>query len=231
MKDLYKEGVLEGENGRCLRAIGKLLFGYILFAALCVLLALPSCAAAQSTLGSIRGTAVDLTGSVVPLTSVTLHSDDENSDRLVKSDESGTFIFENVKPGKYSLHAAHDGFAPTTLTGVLLDARQDLRVSFKLSIAAGATTIEVSAAPDQINTEDAAISDSKNNALITQLPLNNRAVTTSPLGALTLSANVQEDSQGTQIPLLFLTVSRLIFSSKALSLQISPFSSRSTPAT
>ena len=31
---------------------------------------------------------------------------------------------------------------------------------------------------------------------MTQLPLNNRATTTSPLGALGLSPNVQQDSQG-----------------------------------
>lgn len=47
-----------------------------------------------------------------------------------------------------------------------------------------------------INTENAVISDSKDNQQITQLPLNNRATTTSPLAALTLSPNVQQDSSG-----------------------------------
>ena len=52
------------------------------------------------------------------------------------------------------------------------------------------------ASPDQINTENATLSDSKDNQQITQLPLNNRATTTSPLGALALSPNVQQDSSG-----------------------------------
>ena len=56
--------------------------------------------------------------------------------------------------------------------------------------------MQVSAAPDQINTENATLSDSKDNQQITQLPLNNRATTTSPLGALALSPNVQQDSSG-----------------------------------
>jgi hypothetical protein len=47
-----------------------------------------------------------------------------------------------------------------------------------------------------INTENATISDSKNNQQITQLPLNNRATTTSPLAALSISPNVQQDSSG-----------------------------------
>jgi hypothetical protein len=49
---------------------------------------------------------------------------------------------------------------------------------------------------DQINTENAALGDSKDNLQMTQLPLNNRATTTSPLGALALSPNVQADSSG-----------------------------------
>jgi hypothetical protein len=78
----------------------------------------------------------------------------------------------------------------------VLDARQSLRVPVSLAVSAESTTVEVSTGVDEMNTEDATIADSKNNALITELPLNNRASTTSPLGALTLSANVQQDSSG-----------------------------------
>ena len=84
----------------------------------------------------------------------------------------------------------------STLTGIAVAARQDLRLSVTLNVASETTTVEVVSNADQINTEDAAIADSKDNTLMTQLPLNNRATTTSPLGALSLSANVQQDSQG-----------------------------------
>ena len=77
-----------------------------------------------------------------------------------------------------------------------LQARQGLRVPITLTIAAQATSVEVNATADQINTENATLSDSKDNQMITELPLNNRATTTSPLGALTLSPNVQQDSSG-----------------------------------
>ncbi|MGI4830620.1 MAG: carboxypeptidase-like regulatory domain-containing protein [Janthinobacterium lividum] len=153
-------------------------------------------AQAQSTFGSIRGAVADSTGASVPGTAVTLHSTDENTDRAVTTDVDGTFLFSNIKPGHFSLGATHAGFSPTALNGITLDARQDLRLPVVLSVAAQTTTIEVSAAADEINTESGTISDSKSNTLITQLPLNNRATTTSPLGALTLSPNVQQDSQG-----------------------------------
>ena len=56
--------------------------------------------------------------------------------------------------------------------------------------------MQVTSDDTQIDTENATLGDSKDNLQITQLPLNNRATTTSPLGALGLSPNVQTDSTG-----------------------------------
>ncbi len=153
-------------------------------------------ARAQSTFGSVRGTVQDSTGATIPGTHIILHSVDENTDRAVDSDASGIFVFENVKAGKYSLKAHRDGFADTVVSGISVDARQDLRLSTTLNVAANTTTVEVNAGADQINTENGTIGDSKTNIEMTQLPLNNRATTTSPLGALALSPNVQTDSSG-----------------------------------
>ncbi len=153
-------------------------------------------ASAQSTFAGVRGTVADPTGAAVPGSTITLHSVDENTDRVVTADIDGAFVFSNIKPGHFVLHATGQGFSPTDLSGIVLEARQDLRLPVVLSVAAQTTTVEVDAAADVINTESATIGDSKNNVQITQLPLNNRAVTTSPLGALSLSPNVQQDSQG-----------------------------------
>ena len=161
-----------------------------------VLLGTPASAFGQSTFGSVRGTVQDSSGAAIPGTQVVLHSVDENTDRTFTTDSSGSFLFENVKAGKYSLKAHHDSFADTLTSGIVVEARQDLRLASTLSVAAQATTVQVSAGADQINTENATISDSKTNIEMTQLPLNNRATTTSPLGALGLSPNVQTDSSG-----------------------------------
>jgi len=151
---------------------------------------------AQSTFGSVRGIVQDNTGAVISDSQIVLHSSDENTERTVNADVSGSFIFENVKAGSYSLRAHHDGFADTSLTGISLAARQDLRLTISLTVATQSTTVEVTSGADQINTENGTLSDSKDNLQITQLPLNNRATTTSPLGALGLSPNVQTDSSG-----------------------------------
>src|ERR1700678_4170618 len=151
---------------------------------------------AQSTFGSVRGNVQDASGSAIPDAQIVLHSTDENTERTVNTDSSGGFVFENVKAGKYSLRAHRDGFADTVVSGISVEARQDLRLETSLAVAAQTTTVEVTSGGDQINTENATLGDSKDNLQITQLPLNNRATTTSPLGALGLSPNVQTDSSG-----------------------------------
>ena len=151
---------------------------------------------AQSTFGSIRGIAQDNTGGAIPDTQITLHSIDENTDRVAKTDATGSYAFENVLPNRYILHAQHDGFAETVVNGITVAARQDLRYTLTLTIATQASTVEVTSDAAQINTENGVIGDSKGTGDIGQLPLNFRASTTSPLAALATSPNVQQDSQG-----------------------------------
>ena len=161
---------------------------------ICLSAALP--AFGQSTFGSVRGIAQDASGAAIPDTKVVLHSSDENTDRTTNADSSGDFMFENVKAGRYTLHASHEGFADTVVSAISVEARQDLRLTVSLNIASLSTTVQVISDSSQINTENATLGDSKDNLQMTQLPINNRATTTSPLGALGLSPNVQTDSSG-----------------------------------
>lgn len=150
----------------------------------------------QSTFGSIRGTVQDVSGAAIPDAKVTLHSTDENTDRTVSSDSSGVYVFENVNAGHYTIRAQHSAFADSVLDGITLAARQDMRFTLTMQVAAQATTVQVTTSAAEINTENATIGDMKTGATLAQLPLNYRAATTSPLAALATSANVQQDSSG-----------------------------------
>jgi hypothetical protein len=161
--------------------------------ACCILL---NSAHAQSTFGSIVGVVHDATQAVVPGAAVTIQSLEDNSTRATASDENGSFEFLNLKPGHYAVSAQAPGFADFQILSAELTARQALRIDVVLGVKKQTEMVEVSDAVAVINTENAVISDSKNNQLITQLPLNSRATTTSPLGALALSPNVQQDSSG-----------------------------------
>ena len=162
---------------------------------LCVL-GIGVCARAQSTFGSIVGVVHDPAQAVVPGASVKIQSLDDNSTRTTTSDENGSFEFVNLKPGNYTLSAQAQGFADFQVPSVELAARQTLRIDVTVGIKSQSQVVEVSDTVAVINTENGVISDSLNNQEITQLPLNNRATTTSPLAALSLSPNVQQDSSG-----------------------------------
>src|SRR5580698_7983556 len=110
--------------------------------------------AAQSTFGSIRGSAQDISGAAIPDTQITLHSIDQNTDRVVKTNATGDYAFENLLAGQYSLRAQHDGFADTQVDGITLAARQDSRHTLTMAIAAQATTVQVTSSANQIDTEN-----------------------------------------------------------------------------
>ena len=151
---------------------------------------------AQSTFGSLRGLTLDATGSAVPAAEITVQGLDDNSEHKLISGDDGAFEIANLKPGHYRMSGHKAGFADALVSQLTLEARQDLRINLTFSVASQNATVEVSAAAEQINTENGTIAGSLENQQLTELPLNSRAVSTSPLAALALSPEVQYDAQG-----------------------------------
>jgi hypothetical protein len=167
------------------------------FAGTAIALVLMVCTAVgQSTFGSIVGVVHDKTQAVVAGASVQIRSLEDNSTRSTTTDENGSFEFVNLKAGKYAVSVQATGFADSQIPLAELTARQSLRADVTMNIKSQTETVEVSDTVATVNTENGVIADSKDNKDIGQLPLNFRAVTTSPLAALATSANVQQDSQG-----------------------------------
>jgi hypothetical protein len=156
----------------------------------------PIAAYAQSTFGDIRGTVRDPSGLALPQAVVTLHNSDENTNRTVTSDDSGGYLFENLKPANYTVSAAKPGFAASSTATLELTARQSARVDVTLSIERLEQTVNVESAAEQINTENATVGDTRGTNQLVEMPLNFRAQTTSPLAALALSPSIVTDSQG-----------------------------------
>lgn len=159
-------------------------------------LLLPAIGYAQSTFGDIRGTTRDPAGLALSQTVVNLHNLDDNTTRSVLTDDNASFLFENLKPGNYTLVASKEGFATSPTTSVELVARQSARVDLALSLAQVQQNIKVEAAAEQINTENATVGDTRGTSQLVEMPLNFRAQTTSPLASLALSPSIITDSQG-----------------------------------
>jgi hypothetical protein len=112
------------------------------------------------------------------------------------TDDNGSYLFENFKPGHYQVSASKPGFAKSSTVEIDLVARQNARVDITFSIEQVQQTVNVEAAAEQINTENSVVGDTSGNDQLVQMPLNFRAQTTSPLASLALSPNVVTDSQG-----------------------------------
>jgi len=157
---------------------------------------MPGIGCAQSTFGDIRGTTRDPQGLALPQAVVTLHNLDDNTTRSAISDDNASFLFENLKPGHYTIACSKEGFATSPTTAVELVARQSARVDLSLSLAQVQQSVNVEASAQQINTENATVGDTRGTDQLGEMPLNFRAQTTSPLAALALSPSIITDSQG-----------------------------------
>jgi hypothetical protein len=162
----------------------------------CAVLLAGTSAFAQSTFGTFVGTVQDPSGSVIGGAVITITNLDDNSVRSVTTNSSGQYQLLNVPSGRYSMAATKEGFANTRVNEVTLDARQERRVDLNMAVASVQQTVEVNAAAAAINTENATIVNTMTNQEVTQLPANYRGASTSPLGAIVASANVQQDQYG-----------------------------------
>ena len=85
-------------------------------AAAMLLLQLPAMADDPATPGDIRGTTRNPSGQAIPAVQIVVHSVEEKIDRSVTCGSDGSFVVQNLKPGKYELIAKADGFAsPSTV--------------------------------------------------------------------------------------------------------------------
>src|ERR1700761_1820122 len=69
---------------------------------------------AQST-ATLSGTVTDPSGAVVPGAQITVHAVATGTDRVVKSDDAGTYTVPSLQPGEYSVVVESSGFAKYTI--------------------------------------------------------------------------------------------------------------------
>jgi hypothetical protein len=151
----------------------------------------------QSTFGTIVGIVKDPGQMAIAGAQLTLTSLEDRSERNTGTDSNGAFEFTNLKAGNYELVVHADGFADYKLSPLQLAARQSLRVGVDLRLAASTQSIEVKGeAGPTIDTENGTIGDTKDFQQITNLPVNYRGATTSPLAMLATVPGAQQDANG-----------------------------------
>lgn len=157
----------------------------------------------QTGTTSLRGTITDPRGASVPDATVTITNADIGVTLTTKTDREGAYQFLEVRPATYSLTVVAPGFATVKQSGLQLLVATPVTNNIKLELASVATTVEVAATSQQINTTDATIGSAFNSNLIQALPAEGRdpyGILSSQPGVVTVAdrdqVNLDSDSRG-----------------------------------
>ncbi|HET6217804.1 MAG TPA: TonB-dependent receptor [Acidobacteriaceae bacterium] len=130
----------------------------------------------QASFTSLRGTVTDPSGAVIPGATVSIVNKATNVTSTQTASGSGEYQFQQIPPGTYVINATGSGFSPQSKQADLL-VNQPATINFKLTVQATAVTVDVSSEAETLNTTDASIGNSVNNATIQALPMEGRNVT------------------------------------------------------
>src|SRR6266404_4935033 len=144
---------------------------------ICVLILLLSAVTltfAQSGTSSLRGTVTDPAGAIVPDATIILSSAEIAVNLTTQTDKNGFYQFQAVRPATYALTVTATGFAIFKQSGLELLVSTPATSDVKLQLASGTTTVEVQAASQTVNTQDATIGNTFDSRQILALPFEGR---------------------------------------------------------
>src|SRR5258706_11891923 len=140
-----------------------------------VLAALFSASAfAQKVTGSVTGTVTDPQGAVVPGATVTLTDVGTNFARTATSSTAGSYEFQELDPGTYTVKVSKTGFREYLATNVEVHVSSVTRIDAKMLVGSMSEEVTVEAQGVQVNTENGEVGNVINGNQVRELPLNGR---------------------------------------------------------
>ena len=147
----------------------KSLFCFVCFVLLTFMLGAPITWSQSIVTGGISGVVTDPSGAGVAGASLTMKSLATGETFNATTSSSGEYQFALLKPGDYKLSVTKDGFKTLTQTvSVLLG--QNSTVGVKLEVGSVSATVEVSAAPPLLQTENANIATTVDTRTVQNVP-------------------------------------------------------------
>jgi len=151
--------------------------------------------AAQTTLGTIRGTVFDAQQGVVPGATIVVTDEATNVAREAQTDAEGLFEVSNLRPGTYSVTASLSGFKKVQRNGVVLRAASVVRTDLHLELGRLEDVVTVTAeGQNNITIESQAIARGLDEQQLRDLPRNSRDIQ----DFLTLNPNIVGGFDGIQ---------------------------------
>ena len=147
-------------------------------ARLCILFVLGCEAVLGQGLARISGTVTDPTGAAIPGATVTATRMTTGDRTTVTSNAQGEYVFPSLAPAAYGIGVTANGFASYVQNSVVLQADQAISVNVTLSVGSSTQTINVEAAPPQVDTTTGTLSQVIDEKRVNDLPLNGRNAAT-----------------------------------------------------
>jgi Carboxypeptidase regulatory-like domain len=129
------------------------------------------------TSGRISGTVKDMSGAVIPKSTVTATNTATGVKQSTTTDDGGIFSFPLLGIGAYTIEAEAPGFQTQSKTGIKIDVNSALTVDFALKIQEASQTVTVSEGEVQVETTDAQLGQTIESKQVTDVPLNGRSFT------------------------------------------------------
>jgi len=126
----------------------------------------------QTGTSRVTGTAVDATGAVVPGAKVTLTNEATNASLTTTTTSAGTYVFESVQLGNYTVAAEKSGFRKFQSSGNVLGVGIPLTVNVSFQVGDASDVLEVTASFDRVQTSTSGnFGATVDNKTLTDLPL------------------------------------------------------------
>src|SRR6266849_1858298 len=123
-----------------------------------LLLCVVSSAFAQTESATLSGLVTDPQGKPLSGVNVQITNQDTNVSVQRTTNAAGLYVAIGLKPGRYRVSVAKEGFRTVDLTDLVLNVQDVLSRNFQLQLGPVSTSITVVADEAKINTTDAAVS-------------------------------------------------------------------------
>jgi hypothetical protein len=149
----------------------RVLSGLLVLLAAVVLLWSSSASAQLSGKGEIKGVVTDSSGAMVPGAVVTATSTTQGSTLSRTTSNSGDFDLTPLNPDIYTVTVTAKGFQTLTQQDVHVNALEVADLKLALTVGAESQSINVSAAPPQLETSNATLGATMENDVYSALPI------------------------------------------------------------
>jgi hypothetical protein len=128
----------------------------------------------QGNAGRILGTVTDQTGGVVAGATVSVVDVARGVTRTLTTDDAGEYNAPNLTPGQYTVRAEAKGFKKLERQNVVIEVGKEVRVDLTVQPGEQEQTVTVTEAVPLVETTNATLGGTLDNADISDMPLNGR---------------------------------------------------------